>query len=405
MPHGEPIDDRTPPPPPAGGLLYIDATISGVAGDMFNAALLDLGVPLEAMKQGLAGLPLGPYRIDVPSVERAGIVARQFLVRVEGPQSPRSWAAIRRLLEDASTLTEGARRRALSAFERLAEAEADVHGVAVDDVHFHEVGAVDSIVDIVAAAIGLDLLDATVVASPLPLGRGTTRAAHGVIPLPAPATVNCLRSVPVFDGGVEGELVTPTGAALVATAAARFERWPAMRPVRSGWGAGTRALPDRPNVLRLVLGEPAGELETLVVLEANVDDMTPEIGAHVITRLFEAGALDAWMTPITMKKGRLAVMVSALADDAHRAQVLRTLLSESSSIGVRVAPVQRVRRPRRLVEVTTRFGPIAVKIADGDGLPRNVAPELEACRAAAQQHGVPLKEVFAAALAALGDHP
>ncbi len=403
MPHGDHVHEHVRAAPRSGGLLYVDASSSGIAGDMLNAALLDLGVPLEAMEQGLVGIELGAYGIEAPTVERAGIVARQFLVRVEGPQPPRSWATIRGLLEDAQTLPDGARARALATFRLLAEAEADVHGVAIDDVHFHEVGAVDSIVDIVTAAIGLDYLNATVVSSPLPMGRGTTRAAHGVIPLPAPATVNCLRGVPVFDGGVESELVTPTGAALVATAATRFERWPAMRPRRSGWGAGTRTLPDRPNLLRLVLGEPAGDLEELAILEANVDDMTPEIGAHVIGQLLEAGALDAWLTPITMKKGRLAVMVSALADNTRREGVLRAILTESSSIGVRVSPVQRVRRPRRLVEVATRFGLLTVKVADGDGLPRNVAPELEVCRAAAKEHGVPLKEVFAAALAALGD--
>ncbi len=405
MPHG---DHGQPPPvrslPERGGLLYVDATGGGVAGDMFNAALLDLGVPLAAMEHGLSGLDVGPYRIEVPTVERSGIVARQFLVHVEGTPPQRSWAAIRRLLEDAPTLSDGARSRALATFQRLADAEAEVHGVAAHDVHFHEVGAVDSIVDIVAAAVALDLLDATVVASPLPMGRGTTRSAHGILPLPAPATVGCLRGVPTVDGGVEGELVTPTGAALVATAAARFERWPAMRPERTGWGAGTRTFPDRPNVLRLVWGQPAIEtsVEELRVLESNIDDMTPELGAHLLDRLLAAGALDAWLTPVVMKKGRLAVVVGALVDHSRQEAVLRALLTESSSLGARIVPVRRVRRPRRVEEVATRFGPIPVKIAEGDGLPRNLAPEFEACRAAAARHGVPLKEVFAATLAAIG---
>jgi hypothetical protein len=227
-----------------------------------------------------------------------------------------------------------------------------------------------------------------------------------VIPLPAPATVACLRGVPTYDAGIDVELVTPTGACLVRAAAKRFARWPNIKPARIGFGAGTRELHDRPNVLRLVLGEPYAELgagvdsATHVLLELNVDDMSGELMAVALTRAQEAGALDAWSTPIGMKKGRPAVMLSALARRADVDRVARALLSETSSLGLRVREVGRIERARRVLHVRTPYGMIAVKVADGDDLPPNIAPEYEACRAAADAHAVPVKQVYAAAIAA-----
>jgi uncharacterized protein (TIGR00299 family) protein len=271
-------------------------------------------------------------------------------------------------------------------------------------VHFHEVGAVDSIADIVGAAVALDYLGADVICSPLPMGRGFVRSQHGPIPAPAPATLLCLRGVPTYDAGIDAELVTPTGACLVRAAAKRFARWPSMNALRVGHGAGARELADRPNVLRLVLGDPAASIETddgeYVVLEMNVDDMTGELMAVALARAQEAGARDTWSTPIGMKKGRPAVMLSALAHHGDQERVARALLSETSSLGLRVRRVGRVERSRRVLTVQTEYGPIAVKVADGDGIAPNVAPEYEACRAAAEAHGVPVKLVFAAASAA-----
>jgi uncharacterized protein (TIGR00299 family) protein len=389
-----------------GKVLFIDA-FSGVAGDMLVAALLDLGVPRSVIDNALAVLPLGGYRIELGSAVRSGIVARRFMVHVDERQPERDYAQIRAMLE-AADLSAGTRAIALDAFRTLAQAEATVHRVPVDDVHFHEVGAVDSIVDIVASAAALDWLGATVIASPLPMGRGTVRARHGVLPLPAPATVECLRGAPTYDAGIDAELVTPTGACLVATCARTYARWPEMRPERVGWGGGTHELPDRPNLLRIVLGHGARETEEgsfsnapFAILEANVDDMTAEVAAHAVERVLAAGALDVWTTPIVMKKGRPAMMISALVrrDDVDTSA--RLLLSETTSLGVRVRPVFRVERPRRMLEVQTPFGRIPVKVADGDGLPINLAPEFEACRAAANNHGVPVKEVVAAALVAV----
>ena len=233
----------------------------------------------------------------------------------------------------SARLMKGAREIAERAFRLLAEAEADVHGMEVEDVHFHEVGAVDSIVDIVGVAAALDYLGAGVLCSPLPMGRGTVRAQHGVLPLPAPATVSCLRGVPTFDAGIDGELVTPTGACLVAATAAGFPRWPDLAPERCGWGAGTKELADRPNLLRVILGssvdgaaQTGGESDApFAVLEANIDDMTAEIAAHAMTRALDSGALDAWSTAIGMKKGRPALMISALVRRAEIESVSRCL--------------------------------------------------------------------------------
>jgi len=383
-------------------VLFFDAS-SGVAGDMLVAALLDLGVPTETVDEAIAGLGLPEVHIEHAHVVRSGIRARRFIVRPSHPDSERTHAHIREIL-DSSKLTAGAKALAVAAFDRLARAEAAVHGVPVSDVHFHEVGAVDSIVDVVGTAACLDHLGARVVASPLPLGRGTVSSRHGVLPLPAPATVHCLLGVPTYDGGVDAELVTPTGACLVATAASEFLRWPAMRPLRTGWGAGSRELPNRPNVLRVILGRPTaaerspGSDRPLVVLESNLDDSTAEITAHALERALEAGALDAWTTAIGMKKGRPGVMVSVLAHPTDAEALARDLMAETSTLGVRLRACDRLERPRRIIEVETRFGPVPVKIADGDGLPPNVAPEFDACRSLAATHRVPVKEVVAAAL-------
>jgi uncharacterized protein (TIGR00299 family) protein len=386
-------------------VLFLDA-FSGIAGDMLAAALIDLGVPQTVIRAALETLPLDGYELRVVRRVRSGIAACGFVVDVRQAQPARDYAAIRALLHAAAGLSEGARRLALRAFEVLATAEARVHGTSVERVQFHEVGAVDSIVDVVAAAVALDHLGAEVVCSALPMGRGLIRAAHGPLPGPPPATVLCLEGVPTHDAGIDAELVTPTGACLVRAAAQRFARWPTMRPLRSGWGAGTRTLADRPNALRVVLGESTSALGlepgtvSHVVLEANVDDMTGELAASALTRAQEAGALDAWSTPIGMKKGRPALMLSALARRGDLEAVARALLSESTSLGLRVRDVGRIERARRMVEVTTAYGPIALKVADGDSLPANVAPEFEQCRVAAERAGVPIKQVFSAAIAA-----
>ena len=387
------------------GILFLDA-FSGIAGDMLLAALLDLGVPADAIIEPLQGLGLGEFEIAISSRERSGIVARKVDVLVPDKQPARDWKTIKAMLEDAP-LPNGARQRALRAFGLLARAESEVHGVPVETVHFHEVGAVDAIVDITGASLALEYLDAEVIASPLPLGRGFVNAAHGPLPVPVPATVLCLTGVPTRPAEANTELVTPTGACLVASQASRFASWPEMEVQRVGYGAGTKELPDRPNLLRAVLGrktdEPRG---SLVLLEANVDDLSGEIIAWALERLLKIGAVDAWATPIVMKKGRPATLLSALVPSEKTDVAVASFLNETTTLGVRHRPVERAIRPRKTVTVNTEYGAIDVRIAEGDGLSRNIAPEFESCRRVAEELGVPLKKVYEAALrAAQDEHP
>jgi uncharacterized protein (TIGR00299 family) protein len=267
-------------------------------------------------------------------------------------------------------------------------------------VHFHEVGAADALVDIISASACLEFLGAEVVCAPLPLGRGFVKSAHGRLPLPAPATVACLKDAPTYDSGLTAELVTPTGAAIVAVAAKSFTAWPSFSPERTGWGAGTMMLPDRPNALRVVLGTPVKNqpgADSHVVIEANVDDMTGELAGHAIAQLLELGALDAWAAPVTMKKGRPGLVLSALARRADAARLSEAVLRETSSIGVRSVPVSRMERPREVRTVATEYGKLPVKVSGGPYGAPAVKPEFDACRKAAAKHGVPVRVVVEAA--------
>jgi pyridinium-3,5-bisthiocarboxylic acid mononucleotide nickel chelatase len=391
----------------AGKLIYFDA-FSGVAGDMTIAALLDLGVPLRAIEAALSCLALDGYTLEVGRVWRSSISATTFDVHVQPGQPERTYAEIDRMIEHSS-LAEGTRSLARSIFRRLGEAEAEVHGIALSDVHFHEVGAVDAIVDIVGAVAALRWLGAAVTFSPLPMGHGFVESRHGVLPLPAPATVGCLRGVPTYGVDVSAELVTPTGAAIAACTAERFERWPEIVPERIGWGAGRRELPGRPNALRVVLGsriaaEHASSERipgpTHVVVESNVDDMTGELAAHAIEMLLRADALDAWAEPVFMKKGRPGLKIAALGRTDQAERLSQVILTETSSIGVRRTLVSRTERPRTCVEASTPFGPITVKISRGPFGPAQIKPEFDACARAAERAKVPVREVVAAALVA-----
>jgi uncharacterized protein (TIGR00299 family) protein len=386
-------------------VLFLDAP-SGLAGDMIVAALVDLGVPRSAIEAAIAAMEIEGLALHFGVRTRSGIVATSFEVRIERTQPPRTYADIRAALEAAS-LAAGVKARALATFRRLADAEAKVHRTRVEDVHFHEVGAADAIADVVGSAAALDHLGATLVVSPLPMGRGYAPAAHGRLPLPPPATVECLAGLATFDGGADFEFVTPTGAAIVGAHAARSERWPSMTPERVGWGAGTVDLADRPNLLRAVLGAPTvaapdrARTPTHCVVEANVDDATGELAAHWIEALFGAGAVDAWATPITMKKGRPALTLSALAPLDRADAVTHAMLRETTSLGVRRYEVARTERARRIEHVATPYGSIPVKIAEGDAFgPAQVKPEFDSCVAAARAHGVPVRQVLDAALVA-----
>ena len=380
----------------AGKIAFFDAP-SGLAGDMIIAALVDLGVPEVVIADAVAKIPITGFHLHFGTRVRSGIVASSFDVHVDAAQPERTYKEIREIL-DLADLEPATRARAHASFRTLAEAEAMVHRTSLDDVHFHEVGAIDAIVDIVGSAAALEHLGATLVVSPLPMGRGFVKARHGTLPLPAPATVACLAGFETYDGGLDFEFVTPTGASIVAAHAARSSRWPTMSPERVGWGAGHADLRDRPNLLRVVLGSAPAVTGDHTVIETNVDDATGELVGSAMEALFAEGALDVWATPITMKKGRPALTLSALAPRDRAEAVAHAMLRETTTLGVRRYDVSRVERPRRSVEVETAYGQIPVKIAEGPFGPPQIKPEFDACLAAAKVHHVPVREVLRAAL-------
>jgi uncharacterized protein (TIGR00299 family) protein len=390
---------------------YFDA-FSGVSGDMTVGAMLDLGVDLPVLEAAVATLGLDGLALSARRVERLGIAATKFDVRVHGevagsawtgahPHGHRPYRAIREQLE-SSRLDVRVRERALAIFARLAAAESEAHGVPPDDIHFHEVGATDALVDVVGAAVGAVELGVEVAwVSPLPLGSGWIDAAHGRLPVPGPAVAALLRDRPVRWGDGEGELVTPTGAAIVA-ALTRPGALPELRVDGVGHGAGERELADRPNVLRLVLGTVASPArpDSVVVLEATIDDMSPELYEHVLERLLASGARDAFLTPVVMKKSRPGTVLRVLCDAADRERLAAIVFAETTTIGLRWTTWERLVLPREFRTVETAYGAVTVKIARAPDGSVNVAPELDACRRVAAERGVPLKVVHQAALAA-----
>jgi uncharacterized protein (TIGR00299 family) protein len=388
---------------------YFDC-FAGVAGDMVLGALLDAGGSAEALRAGLAGVPVDPFELEVTGVERGGIGATHVRVRARRSPVIRTWAYLRGALGEAD-LPAPVRERSLAVFGRLAEAEAQIHRKPVDQIHFHEVGAVDAVVDIVGSALLLHELGITEVwASAVATGTGLARSEHGVLPVPAPAVLELLRGVPIYSGGVAAELTTPTGAAILAATADRFTELPPMRVAAVGYGAGSRQHDELPNLLRVVLGErtesgAAGD--SGLVLEANLDDMNPELAPWVLDRLFEAGAADVWFTPIHMKRGRPGVTLSVLCAPGTDAAVRELLWRETSTIGVRGLPVRKWMLERRVIAVGVPGGKVRVKLGLDDGRVVNLAPEYADCARLAGETGRPLKDVMAraqaAALAALDD--
>lgn len=393
-------------------ISYLD-TFSGISGDMTVGALLDLGLPIERVRDAVSTLGLDGVEVWAERTQRCGIAATKFQVRVHGrhPDSPhaadddhhghRPYASIRDLIA-ASALEPLVRERALAVFARLAEAEAEVHGVAVDRVEFHEVGALDAIVDVVGAALGFTHLGIDEIrVAPLPIGRGLVASAHGPLPVPGPAVTSLLRGWPVRPGDGDGELVTPTGAAIVV-GLARPGPTPPFRLDGAGYGAGDRTLADRPNLLRIMVGEPiaAAAEDDVVVLEATIDDSSPQIYEHVVERLLAAGARDAFLEPVVMKKSRPGVTLRVLADPADRERLAAIVFAETSTIGLRYSTARRMVLPREERHVETPYGSVRVKVAHAPDGTANVAPEYEDCRALAVARGVPLKVVHRAALAA-----
>jgi hypothetical protein len=390
--------------------LHIDCA-SGAAGDMMLGALIDLGVPLDAVGDALDAIGAGRGRLHVARVVKGGIAAVDIKVDTtpgERGHGHYHYGAIRSRIVSAP-LTPGTRARALDIFDRLARAEAKLHGTTVDAVEFHEVGAIDSIVDVVGTAAALDyLLPCSASCASVAMGHGFVRSAHGILPVPAPAALEVLRDAGgvTADGGLPRELCTPTGAAILAATVTSWTPAPAGRAVAIGWGAGDMDLHDRPNALRVTQIDLTTDAANAVwQIDANIDDMSGELCAAAAEAVLSAGALDVWWTPITMKKGRPALVLSALAEPAAKELVIAAILRETTTIGVRYALRERTVLARRMVEVATSYGPILVKLAlDGDAVV-NAAPEFESCAEAARRAGVPVKAVYAAALAAYAARP
>ena len=429
-------------------IAYLDC-FAGISGDMFLGALLDAGVPLAVMQEATRALKLGAS-LKVEKVDRSGISSVKVHV-LEGenladgglleddtqhqsshhphthlPKTQhlhktghshthehthdhehahshgRSLTVIRALIESAD-LAESVKRTAVRAFELLGGSEAKIHNVPIDQIHFHEVGAVDAIVDIVAASAGIHHLNLGAWhSSPINVGGGMVQCAHGLFPVPAPATADLLRGFPTYSAHVEKELVTPTGAAILRALNPAFGPQPAMIVEQIGYGAGTRNPKDFPNVLRLVVGESdvANNLETVTVLETALDDLSPQVIAYVAEQALAAGALDVMLTPVVMKKGRPGTLLTVLADPAKSDHLAQLILRETSTLGLRIRQDKRLCLERKHIPVPTEYGEIRMKIGFSGVEERNAAPEFEDCKAAAQQHGVALKQVQAAAIAA-----
>lgn len=417
-------------------IAYLEC-FSGVSGDMFLGALVDVGVSPQIFQDAVAALNLGA-RLDISRVVRSGISATKVDVWANGEKDlPRDeyWQKhahdhdhdhkhaqhsthdhhdhhdhhshgpsrglneIRKIIS-AAAIAPSAQKTAIAIFEALGKAEAKIHNAPLETIHFHEVGAVDAMVDIVCAAVGAEALNVDkIICSPLNVGGGTVKCAHGTFPVPAPATVELLAGAPVYSSGVQAELVTPTGAAIVKTLAAEYISFPPIKIEKSGYGAGSRDFPGHPNVLRLTIGEPASTQsadapETITVLEANLDDLNPQIFGYVMDRLLEEGALDVFGVPVQMKKNRPGMLLTVLCSAEDRDRLAHVIFSETTTLGVRRREETRQALARRWESVPTPWGEIRIKIASRNGTISNFAPEYEDCRRIAAEHRIPLKQVM-----------
>ena len=402
-------------------ILYLDC-FSGISGDMMVGALADLGITPSTFEWELSKLELGDCHLHFERQTRGGISGVKFDVHggathaeavpdtrsheshhhEHSDASLRRFSEIRELLQ-ASGLSDFVKLHATAIFRRIGEAEAKIHGVAIEEVQFHEVGALDSIVDVVLTCVGFEALQAArIYVSELVDGQGTFRCTHGEYPLPAPATLEILRNIPIRQVAVPFELITPTGAAIVAEFHHIVGAMPEMRPTKIGYGLGKRELFDRPNILRAVLGEveKPDSSDRIVELQANIDDLSPEILGAVQARLLKVGALDAFFTPIQMKKNRPGILLSVLCRPSDRQKIQELLFIETSTFGIRYREIERITLDREVVQVQTAFGSIQIKIGSQNGKILQVSPEFESCNAAAERSQQPLKRIYELAVEA-----
>jgi len=375
-------------------IAYFDC-FSGISGDMVLGALLDVGVPFEVLREELKKVPVEGYSMRVVKEQRGLITGTRVLIEIEH-QPSRSFEDIKQLIH-RSKLEDRVQERILTIFDNLARAESRVHNLPISEVHFHEVGAVDSILDVAGTVIGLHYLDiGRVYSSPVPIGRGFVKSHHGILPLPAPATVLLLEGVPIYGNNIERELVTPTGAAILASLSEAYGPVPEMTLISSGYGVGSDPASDPPNLLRMLVGTPmrSFEYKHLLVLETNIDDMNPEFYSYVLEKLFALGALDATLTPIQMKKNRPGVLLGVLIEPALQTGVLELLFKETTTLGVRIHEVKRAELSRKIETIQTPYGPCQVKrvtLPDGE---QRVVPEYETCRRIAEDHQMPIRKVY-----------
>ncbi len=379
--------------------LYFDC-FAGASGDMILGAMAGVGVDQDYLREQLSLLRVDGFSINFETVNRSGVSATYARVETAHEHKHRHLIDIKKIIEN-SDLSDNVKQVSVKIFTRLAEAEARVHNEPIDHVHFHEVGALDAIVDVVGAAICFDSLKVDrFVCSPLHVGSGMVQMAHGRFPIPPPAVAELLKGVPFYSSDIKGELLTPTGAAIITTVCSEYGPIPQMNTERLGYGAGTREYPAFPNVLRVLVGETEANLhadERLWMLETNLDDASPQIIGHVMDRVLELGALDCFFTPVQMKKNRPGVLLSVLCGPNEKEAIMKLLFVETTTLGVRSYEVVRRALQRSVVQVETQYGPIDVKVAQLDGRVVNEMPEFEQCRAAALKANVPLKVVEEAA--------
>ncbi len=382
-------------------IAYFDC-FSGISGDMTVGALLDAGLKIETLEKELKKLGLSGYQLEVNKVAKKGISATRFKVKIEEEGVGRRFKDILTIFKK-SKLDEEIKKETKKIFLNIAQAESKIHQKDIDKIHFHEIGGLDSIIDITSAVIGIKTLGIEEIhSSALPMGKGFVKCAHGVIPIPAPATLELLKNIPTYSGGIESEMITPTGAAIISTLAKSFGERPLMKIERIGYGAGEKEF-TIPNLLRVSIGEKILKDKNLkdgyvsdeaVLIETNIDDMNPEFYDYIMDQLFSQGALDVFLTPIQMKKNRPAHMLSIIVYEQNLKEILEVLFSESTTLGVRVREVKRLRLGQQNFIAETKYGKIRVKVGIFKGEIKNVAPEYEDCKKMAKQHKIPLKEIY-----------
>ena len=375
-------------------VAYFDC-FSGISGDMVLGALVDLGWPVKELERELDKLDLFDYQIEAEKVAKKGITSTQINIRIKEEKKERKLKDILSIL-DKSKLEEEIKERSRAIFIRLANAEAKIHGKNPEEIHFHELGGLDTIIDVVGAVAGMKYLGIEkVYSSSLPLGKGFVKCSHGTLPVPAPATLELLKGVPVYGSNIEAELVTPTGAVIISTLAENFGQMPPIKIDNIGYGAGQRDLPV-PNLLRVSVGvlKNAYEEDVVSLIQTNIDDMNPEFYEHIVDRLFDEGALDVFLAPIQMKKTRPATMLSVITDEEKTERMLELIFDETTTLGVRISKVKRRKLNRESRKVATKYGEIEVKIGKLDGMVKNISPGYEECRKIATRLNIPLKEVY-----------